>query len=61
MENKVNEVYNCLEIMDMMLYNYTCDPPHNVVPFKSTQEMAAYFRIMLHTILPEEYRYHKEE
>lgn len=57
MEDKINEIYNCLKIMDMMLYNYTYDPPRGVVPFKSTQEMAEYFRQFLQVILPEEYRY----
>ena len=60
MENKLKEVYDCLKIMDMMFYKYTCDPPRGVVPFKSTQEMAKYFRAMLHTALPKEY-YYKEE
>lgn len=60
MEDKLKEVYDCLKIMDMMFYNYTCDPPRGVVPFKSTQEMAKYFRAMLHTALPKEY-YYKEE
>lgn len=61
MEDKLKEVYDCLRIMDMMLYNYTYDPPHGVVPFKSTQEMAKYFRVMLHIILPKEYKHYKEE
>jgi hypothetical protein len=60
MEDKLKEVYDCLKIMDMMLYNYTCDPPRGVVPFKSTQEMAKYFRAMLHTALPKEYCYKEE-
>jgi hypothetical protein len=60
MEDKLQAIYGSLSIMDMMLYNYTCDPPRNVVPFKSTQEMAEYFRVMLHTVLPKEY-YYKEK
>jgi hypothetical protein len=59
MDDKLREVYNCLKTMDMMLYNYSCDPPHGVIPFKSTQEMAKYFRLMLSIILPKEYQYAK--
>jgi len=61
MEDKLKGIYGCLKIMDMMLCNYTYDPSHGVIPFKSTQEMAKYFRAMLHAILPEEYRYYKGE
>ena len=57
MEEKLREVYDCLRIMDMLLYNYTYDQPHSVVPFKSTQEMAKFFRNMLHIILPKKYQY----
>lgn len=60
MDNKLREVYNCLKIMDLMLYKYSCDPPCGVVPFKSTQEMAKYFRLMLSIILPKEYQYEKK-
>lgn len=57
MEEKLQEIYSSLSLMDMMLCKYTCDPPRGVVPFKSTQEMAKYFRALLHVILPEEYQY----
>ena len=56
-KDKIRGLYSSLSIMDMMLYKYTCDPPQGVTPFKTTQEMAEYFRLMLHTVLPEEYRY----
>ena len=59
MEDKLKEVYDCLRIMDLMFCNYTYDPPHGVVPFKSTQEMVKFFRLMLHIILPEEYQYNE--
>lgn len=57
MDDKLREVYDCLRIMDLMLDKYTYDPPHGVTPFKSTQEMAKYFRLMLSIILPKEYQY----
>lgn len=60
MEDKLKEVYNCLKIMDMLLYKYAYKP-QTVAAFKSTKEMASYFRQFLQVILPEEYRYDKEE
>jgi hypothetical protein len=60
MEEKLNEVYNCLKVMDMMLYKHAYEPKA-VVGFQSTEDMAKYYRQFLQVILPEEYRYNKEE
>jgi hypothetical protein len=60
MSDKLNEVYSCLKIMDMMLYKHTYEP-QAVVGFQTTKEMAEYYRQFLHIILPEEYRYNQEE
>lgn len=60
MEDKLKEVYNCLNMMDMMLYKYAYEP-QTVVGFSSTEDMAKYFRQFLQVILPEEYRYDKKE
>lgn len=60
MEDKLKEVYNCLRIMDMVLYKYAYEP-QAVAGFRSTEDMAKYFRQFLQIILPEEYRYKKEE
>ena len=60
MKDKLHEVYNCLKIMDMLLYKHGYEP-QTVVGFKSTEDMAKYYREFLHVILPEEYRYNKEE
>jgi len=57
---KLNEVYNCLKVMDMLLYKYAYEPK-TVVEFNSTEEMAKYFHMFLSIILPEEYRYDKEK
>lgn len=59
MENKLNEIYQCLKIMDMLLYKHVYEPK-SVVGFPSTKEMAEYYRNFLHIILPEEYRYKNE-
>lgn len=59
MEDKLNEIYNCLKVMDMMLYK-TAYEPQTIVGFQSTEDMAKYFRQFLQVILPEEYKYHKE-
>jgi len=58
MEDKLNEVYNCLKVMDMMLYKHAYEPKA-VVGFQSTEDMAKYYREFLHVILPEEYQYKK--
>ncbi len=60
MEDKLREVYSCLKIMDMMLYKCAYEP-QTIVGFKSTKDMAEYFRQFLQVILPEEYKYRKEE
>lgn len=60
MEDKLKEVYNCLRIMDLLLYKYAYEP-ETVNSFQSTEAMARYFRLFLQVILPEEYKYHKEE
>ena len=60
MEDKLKEVYDSLKIMDMMLYKCAYEP-QTIVGFQSTEDMAEYFRQFLQVILPEEYRYHKEE
>ena len=60
MNDKLNEVYNCLKAMDMMLYMHA-HKPRAVVGFQTTKEMAEYYRQFLHIILPEEYRYNQEE
>lgn len=59
MDEKLHEVYNCLKIMDMLLYKHAYEP-QTVVGFESTEEMAKYYRQFLSVILPEKYRYHKE-
>ena len=59
MNKKLHEVYNCLKIMDMLLYKHAYEP-QTVVGFESTEEMAKYYRQFLSVILPEEYRYKKE-
>ena len=58
MEDKLKEVYNCLRIMDMVLYKCAYEP-ETVNSFQSTEAMARYFRLFLQVILPEEYRYKK--
>lgn len=60
MEDKLHEIYDCLKVMDMMLYKHAYEP-EVVKGFESTSDMAKYYREFLHVILPEEYRYHKEE
>lgn len=60
MEDKLQEIYNCLRIMDMVLYKCEYEP-QVVVGFHSTEDMAKYFRQFLHIILPEEYRYTEEK
>lgn len=57
---KLNEIYTCLKTMDMMLYMHAHKSPA-VVGFHNTEEMAEYYRQFLHVILPEEYRYNKED
>lgn len=56
MEEKLNEVYNCLRIMDMVLYK-TAYEPESVAGFKSVEDAAVYFRQFLQVILPKEYQY----
>lgn len=46
--------------MDMVLYKCAYEP-QAIAGFKSTEDMAKYFRQFLQVILPEEYKYHKEE
>ena len=58
MKDKLHETYNCLKVMDMMLYKHAYEP-ETVKGFKSTSEMAEYYREFLHVILPEEYQYQK--
>ena len=58
MDEKLHEVYNCLKIMDMLLYKHGYEPK-TVAGFKSTEEMARYYREFLHVILPEKYHYSK--
>ena len=58
MKEKLHEVYTCLKIMDMLLYKHAYEPD-TVVGFSSIEEMAKYYRLLLHTFLPEEYRYNK--
>lgn len=60
MEDKLKEVYSCLQIMDMMLYKCAYEP-QTIVGFQSTEDMAKYFRQFLQVILPEEYKYDKGE
>lgn len=60
MEDKLHEIYDCLKVMDMMLYKHAYEP-EVVKGFESTSDMAKYYREFLHVILPEEYRYNKEE
>lgn len=60
MEDKLNEVYKELRLMDLLLYKYAYEPK-TVASFQSTEDMAKYFRQFLQIILPEEYRYYKEE
>ena len=57
---KLESRVSCLKTMDFMLYNYTLDPP-NAQPFCSQQEMAEYFRTMLHIGLPEKWHFKEEE
>jgi len=58
MEDKLHEVYNCLKVIDMMLYKHAYEP-ETVKGFESTSDMAKYYREFLHVILPEEYQYQK--
>lgn len=60
MEDKLKEVYDYLRIMDMVLYKCAYEP-QAVAGFRSTEDMAKYFRQFLQVILPEEYKYRKEE
>ena len=55
---KLKDRVSALKTMDFMLYNYTLDPPR-AEPFKTQQEMAEYFRCMLHIGLPEEWHYNE--
>ncbi len=55
-DNKLQEIYNCLKIMDMILYKVAYEPK-SIVGFKSTEDMAIYFRQFLNVILPKEYQY----
>jgi len=55
---KLTERVSALKTMDFMLYNYTLNPPR-AEPFKTQQEMAEYFRCMLHIGLPEEWHYNE--
>lgn len=57
---KLKGIYDSLKVMDMMLYKYAYEPK-TVIGFKSTEDMAEYFRKFLQIILPEEYRYNKGE
>ena len=59
-EMSKEELCNCLHAMDFMLYNYAYEPSR-CEPFKSCEEMAEYFRLMLHICLPKEYWYDEEE
>lgn len=56
MEEKLNEVYSCLKVMDMMLYK-TAYEPESIVGFESIEDAAVYFRQFLQVILPKEYQY----
>lgn len=56
MDEKLKEVYNELRLMDLLLYKYAYEP-ETVASFRSTEDMAQYFRQFLRVILPEEYRY----
>ena len=58
MDDKLHEVYNCLRIMDMLLYK-TAYEPETITGFESIKEMAIYFRGMLDIVLPNEYQYKK--
>jgi len=60
MEDKLKEIYNCLRLMDLVLYEYAYEP-ETVASFQSTEDMVKYFRQFLHIILPEEYRYTGEK
>ena len=60
MEDKLQEIYNCLRIMDMVLYKCAYKP-QEVAGFRSTEDMIKYFRQFLHIVLPEEYRYAEEK
>lgn len=59
MEEKLNEIYNELRLMDLLLYKYAYEP-ETVVSFYSTEDMAKYFRQFLQIILPKEYRCYKK-
>ena len=59
MENKLYEIYDCLKVMDMMLYKHAYEP-EAVKGFESTSDMAKYYREFLHVILPEEYQYQND-
>ena len=57
-EMSKEEIYNCLKSIDFMLYNYAYEPSR-CAPFQSYEDMASFFRTMLHIILPEEYQYNE--
>lgn len=56
-ENKLSNIQQGLRITSMLLSKYSYDPPEGVQPFKTTQEMAKYFKLLIDTMLPEELRY----
>ena len=58
--SELHSVYSSLKIMDMLLYKHAYEP-QAVAGFQSTEDMAKYYRQFLQIILPEEYRYKKEE
>lgn len=50
----VESIKSSIRVMDLLLEKYSHDPPQNVVPFKSTQEMARYFRQFTQLLLSDE-------
>ena len=57
LENGFFSMQQGLRITSMLLSKYSYDPPKGVQPFKTTQEMAHYFKLLIDTMLPEELRY----
>lgn len=53
----IEGIQSSLRIMDMLLEKYSHDPPQGVVPFKTTQEMAKYFKSFTELLLPKEMIY----
>jgi len=56
-EGKIQSMQMSLQIISMLLGQYSKEPPDGVVPFKSQAEMAHWFKLMIDHLLPEDMRW----